>query len=77
MGATDSRDRGNGLLSGADMETLKKIGRLIDDISLGLCFALAAYYWKKDESSDSRGQTLPPHAGERGGDIHPHGPEDH
>jgi hypothetical protein len=49
MGATDSRDRGNGLLSGTDMEALKRLGEMIADGLLAVCLAAVAYFMKIDE----------------------------
>jgi hypothetical protein len=55
MGATDSRDRGNGLLSGADMEALKKLGEMIADGLLAVCIAAVGWFMSiDDESSDTR-----------------------
>jgi hypothetical protein len=49
MGATDSRDRGNGLFSGADMEALKKVGNLIADALLAVCIAAVGWFMSIDE----------------------------
>jgi hypothetical protein len=49
MGATDSRDRGNGLFSGADMEALKKLGEMIADGLLAVCIAAVGWFMSIDE----------------------------
>jgi hypothetical protein len=49
MGATDSRDRGNGLFSGADMEALKKLGEMIADGLLAACIAAVGWFMSIDD----------------------------
>ena len=49
MGAADSRDRGNGLFSGADMEALTKVGNWIADAILAVALACVGYFMSLGE----------------------------